>query len=179
MTESAEARTPLPGWDIRVTSHRDLLGALRAFLNDRGYVHRRTAAYSAGFRSELQGERDSPKRDAAYMVVGILLLPTVLLTSLGMTFIRQSRYSFRTVVRIRVEGETGFAAEVDLDMVDTGVADASGAVRVSLHMEAGAARDEGGIWRHTDDRREVAKLADERRRLEQGLSGLLRSIDVL
>lgn len=177
MTESEETRTSPPGWDVRVTSHRDLLGALRAFLDDRGYVHRRAAADSAGFRSELQGEKDLPKRDAAYMVVGIVLLPTVLLTTLGMTFIRQSRYSFRTVVRIGVEGETGFAAKVDLDMVDTEAADASGAVRVSLHVEAGAARDEGGIWRHTDDRREVARLAEERRRLEQGLSELLRSID--
>jgi hypothetical protein len=141
-------------------------------------VHRRTAADSAGFRSELQGEKDLPKRDAAYMVVGIVLLPTVLLTSLGMTFIRQSRYSFRTVVRIGVEGETGFAAGVDLDMADTEAADASGAVRVSLHVEAGAARDEGGIWRRAADRREVARLAEERRRLEQGLSDLLRSIDM-
>ena len=112
------------------------------------------------------------------MVVGIVLLPTVLLTTLGMTFIRQSRYSFRTVVRIGVEGETGFAAGVDLAMVDTEAADASGAVRVSLHVEAGAARDEGGIWRRTADRREVARLAEERRRLEQGLSDLLRSIDM-
>ena len=177
MTESAETRTSPPGWDVTVTSHRDLLGALRTFLNDCGYVHRRTAADSVGFRSELQCEKDSPKRDAAYLAIGILLLPTILLTSLGITFIRQSRYSFRTVVRIGIEGETGFAAEVDLDMVGTEAADASGAVRVSLHVEAGAARDEGGIWRHTDDRREVARLAEERRRLEQGLSELLRSID--
>lgn len=178
MTEAAETRTPPPGWDVRVTSHRDLLGALQAFLSDRGYAHRRTAADSAGFGSELQSVKDLPKRDTAYLVAGIVLLPTVLLTSLGMSFIRQSRYSFRTVVRIRVEGEPGFSAEVDLDMAGATAEHASGAVRVSLHLEAGAARDEGGIWRRAENRREVARLAEERRRLEDGLSALLGSIDM-
>jgi hypothetical protein len=172
---AASRSDPLPpaGWDLRVISCRRLLGSLEELLSARGYVLRPAPAHPAGssaLSSEFVGEKDSPKRDAAYLAVGIALLPTLLLTSLGVRFIRQSRYTFRTVAGIGVEG-------MFRPCPDAGAEDAPADVRVVLQVEAGAAREGGGIWRPTEDRREVARLADERRRLEQDITELLRSME--
>lgn len=176
MAASRSDAPPSAGWDVRVASCRRLLGSLRELLIGRGYVLKSAPALPAGpsfFASELVCEKDSPKRDAAYLGLGIALLPTLLLTNLGVNFIRQSRYTFRTVVRIGVEGTT-------LQCPDAGLEDAPADVRIVLRVEAGPAREEGGgIWRSTDDRREVARLADERRRLERDIAESLRSIEAL
>jgi hypothetical protein len=157
-------------WNVRVSSCPLLLRALQELLVERGYVSdgeqlppEAAAAGPGDFRGEVAGERDSPKRDLPYLVLGIALVPTILLTTLGISFIRQSRYTFRTVVRIGVEGASH---------------EAGGEVRIILQLEAGAARDDGGIWRPTDHRGELAGLAGERRRLEQGVTELLQSMGV-
>ncbi len=173
---SASERDGVPpaAWDARVTSYRGLRASLQELLIGRGYALRSAPAHPAGpsaFSGDFLGEKDSPKRDAAYLAFGIALLPTLLLTSLGIRFIRQSRYTFRTVVRIGVEGKSR-------PFSDAGTEDTPGDVRVVLRVEAGPAREGGGIWRPTDDRREVARLADERRGLEQGITELLRSMEV-
>jgi hypothetical protein len=157
-------------WNVRVSSCPLLLRALQELVVERGYVSdgeqlppEAAAAGPGDYRGEVTGEKDSPKRDLPYLALGIALLPTVLLTTLGISFIRQSRYTFRTVVRIGVEGASR---------------DAGGEVRIVLQLEAGAARDGGGIWRPTDHRGELARLAGERRRLEQRVTDLLRSMTV-
>jgi hypothetical protein len=170
---SGSDRLPPANWDIRVTSCRRLLGSLQEILAGRGYVLRPAPehpAASSALSSELLGEKDSLRRDAAYLGLGIGLLPTLVLTSLGIRFIRQSRYTFRTVAGIGVEGAT-------LPCPDGGAEDAPADVRIVLRVEAGPPREGGGIWRPTDDRREVARLDDERRRLEQDITELLRSME--
>lgn len=174
MAASENDRLPPDGWDLRVASCRRLLASLRELLIGRGYVLRSAPddfAGSSAFSGELLGEKDSLRRDAAYLGLGITLLPTLLLTSLGINFIRQSRYTFRTVAGIGVEG-------APQPCPDAGADDAPADVRIVLRMEAGPPREGGGIWRPTGDRREVARLADERRRFEQDITELLRSMEV-
>lgn len=160
------------GWNVRVASCRSLVDSLRELLVGRGYVLRSAPAepaVSGVFTSEVLAEKDWPRRDAAYLGLGIALLPTLLLTSLGLNFIRQSRYTFRTVAGISVNGMTEICP-------DAGSGDAAADVRIVLHVETGPAREGGGIWRPIDDRSGLARLADERRRLEQDITELLRSM---
>ncbi len=172
-------------WDVRVLSRLALLEALERLLKERGYVPGRELPRPAGAASgsgsseaELRGEKDWPKRDWPYLVFGVALLPTILLTTLGIRFMKQSWYTFRTVVSIGVEGNPRPVPDPDSSQADIGARDVAGEVRVRLQVAAGRARDEGGIWRPTDDEGEVARLSAERRQLEQGISELLRSMDV-
>ena len=173
MAASGSDRLPPAGWDIRVASCRRLLGSLQEILAGRGYVLRPAPehlAASSALSSELLGEKDSLKRDAAYLGLGIALLPTLVLTSLGIRFIRQSRYTFRTVAGIGVKSATR-------PCPGGGADDTPADLRIVLRVEAGPAREGGGIWRPTGDSREVARLADERRGLEQDITKLLRSME--
>jgi hypothetical protein len=171
--------------DIRIASPRKLLSALQALLDARGYIHEyelqetEGAAIdnTAGFKDELLGRRDSPRRDRAYLLFGIILLPTVLLTTLGISFIRQSRYTLRTVVSISVEREPYRAEDSKQVMAQSEVPDAVSNTRVTVELRAGTAKGDMDIWKPADTRREVIRLAAERRLLEEELSALLLEID--
>jgi hypothetical protein len=174
-------------WDVRVASPRKLFRALHDFLDDRGYVHEYeplkaepdAIGGTAVFKSELLGKSDSPRRDWAYLLFGIFLLPTILLTTLGIRFIRQSRYTMRTIARIGVEGEAYLAKGGTQGTVQSEVLDVVSDARITLDVEAGAARDEYKIWRPTENRRELIMVAEERQKLEDDLFGLLLRISQL
>ncbi|MCJ7522906.1 MAG: hypothetical protein MUP21_11935 [Dehalococcoidia bacterium] len=174
-------------WDVRIASSRKLFRALHDFLDDRGYVHEYEPLKAepdaihgtAIFKSELLGKSDFPKRDWAYLVFGILLLPTILLTNLGIRFIKQSRYTMRTIARIGVEGEAYLAKEGAQGTVQSEVLDVVSDARVTLDVTAGAARGEYKIWRPTENKRELIRVAEERQKLEDGLFGLLLRISQL
>ena len=171
-------------WDVRVASPRKLFRALHDFLDDRGYVHeyeplkteRDAIDGCAVFKSELTGKMDSLRRNRAYLIFGIILLPTILLTTLGISFIRQSRYTLRTIVSVSVEGEAYLARDSKRGPVRSEVLDMVSDARVTLELKSGPAKGDAGIWTPSDDRREVTRLAGERQALEEGLSELLLGI---
>ncbi len=168
-------------WDVRVASPRKLFRALHDFLDELGYVHEYEPLKAepdaigsmAIFKSELLGKSDFPRRDLAYLWFGILLLPTILLTNLGTQFIRQSRYTMRTIARISVEGEAYSTRGEAQSPVQSEVLDVVSDARVTLDVTAGPARGEHKIWRPTENKRELRKVAEERQKLEDGLFGLL------
>jgi len=171
-------------WDVRVASPRKLFRALHDLLDERGYVHEYEPLRAepdaidgmAIFKSELLGKRDSPGRDLPYLVFGIILLPTILLTTQGIKLIKESRYTLRTVARISVEGEAYLAKGGTQGTSQSEVLDVVSDARVTIELKAGAARGEYGIWRPADDKRELIRLSEERRRLEEGLSELLLTV---
>ncbi|UCG84367.1 MAG: hypothetical protein JSW38_06020 [Dehalococcoidia bacterium] len=171
--------------DIKVASLRKLLSGLHALLDARGYIYEydpqetEIAAIDniAGFKDGLVSRRDSPRRDRAYLVLGIILLPTILFTTLGISFIRQSRYTLRTVVSISVERETHHAEDNKQGQVQGEVPDTLSNARITVELRAGTAKGDTDIWKPADTRREVIRLVEERRLLEEGLSELLLSID--
>jgi hypothetical protein len=168
-------------WDVRVASPRKLFRALHDFLDDLGYVHEYeplkaepdAIGGTAIFKSELLGRSDFPRRDLAYLWFGVLLLPTILLTNLGINFIRQSRYTMRTIARIGVEGEAYSTRGEPQSTVQSEVLDVFSDARVTLDVTAGPARGEYKIWRPTENKRELRRVAEERQKLEDGLFGLL------
>lgn len=172
-------------WDIEVTSLRNLLRALHDFLNERGYMHEDQLPEAecnaihgmTGFKDELICKRDTTRRDRAYLVFGIILLPTILLTTLGISFISQSRYTLRTIVSISVEGEAHIAENSKQGPVQSEVLNAVSDARITVYLRAGTARGDMDIWKPADTKREVMRLVEERRRLEEGLSELLLGID--
>ncbi len=171
-------------WVVRAASPRRLLLSLHDFLDERGYLceyepseaEPNAGSGPASFKSELIGKRDSPRRDLPYIVFGLLLLPTILLTTLGIQFLKASRYYLRTIARISVEGEAyptrgggqGAAQSEELDVV----CDA----RVTLDMTAGVAQGDYEIVRPTEDKRELVRLAEEQRELQRQLAELLHTI---
>ena len=171
-------------WDIRMASLRKLTGALHDFLYERSYVceyEPSEAEPNAGsgpavFKSELIAKRDSPRRDRAYLVFGLLLLPTILLTTLGIQFLKASRYYLRTIARITVEGEVYPTKGEGRGTFQSGVLDVGSDVRVTLDMTAGVAQGDYEIVRPTEDKRELVRLAEEQRELERQLSELLPTI---
>ena len=171
--------------DIRVASPRKLFSALHDFLDERGYMHEYepleaahdTIGGMAVFKDELLGKRDAPRRDRAYLFVGIILLPTILFTTLGISFIGQSRYTLRTLVSISVEGKPYLAEDSKRGLTQVGEPGVGGNARITVGLRAGTAKGDMDIWKPADTRREVVRLAEERRRLEEGLSGLLLGID--
>ena len=171
--------------DIGSASASKLISALHDFLDERGFIHE-YEPLKAGhdsiddmtvFKHELLGKRDSPRRDRAYLFLGIVLLPTILFTTLGISFISQSRYTLRTLVSISVEGKPYLAEDNEQGPVQGEVPDSGKAARITVALRAGTAKDDMDIWKPADTRREVVRLAEERRRLEEGLSGLLLGID--
>ena len=171
-------------WDVRVASPRRLLLSLQDFLIERGYLceyeppeaEPDAGSGPASFKSELIGKRDSPRRDRAYLVFGLFLLPTILLTTLGIQFLKASRYYLRTIARISVEGEAyptrgGGQGAVQSDELDV-VCDA----KVTLDVTAGVAQGDYEIVRPTEDKRELVRLAEEQRELQRQLAQLLPSI---
>jgi len=168
-------------WDVRVASPRKLFRALHDFLDDRGYVHeyeplkaeRDAIDGCAIFKSELTGKVDSLRRDRAYLIFGIILLPTILLTTLGISLIKQSRYTLRTIISVSVEGEAYLARDSKRGPVRSEVLDVVSDARVTLELKSGLAKGNDGIWKPSDDRREAIRLAGERQALEEGLSQLL------
>lgn len=174
----------LSTWDIRVASPRKLTRALHDFLDERGYVceyEPSEAGPDAGsgvavFKGELIAKRDSPRRDLAYIVFGLLLLPTVLLTTLGIQFLKASRYYLRTIARISVEGKVYPTKGEGRGTFQSGVLDVGSDVRVTLDMTAGVAQGDYEIVRPTEDKRELVRLAEEQRELERQLSELLPTI---
>jgi len=171
--------------DIRVASPRKLFRDLHDFLDDHGYSHKYEPLKAepdairglAVFRSELLGKRESTRRDWLYLIFGIILLPTILLTNLGLQFIRQSRYTFRTAARIGVEGEAYLARESTPGAEQGENLDVVSDARVTFELSAGTARGDYGIWRPTDNRGDQAALEEERQKLEGELSKYLDGID--
>ncbi|TET18048.1 MAG: hypothetical protein E3J81_01015 [Dehalococcoidia bacterium] len=162
-------------WDVRVASPRRLLLSLHNFLDEHGYAHEyepSEAEPNAGsgpaiFKSELIGKRDSPRRDRAYLVFGLLLLPTILLTTLGIQFLKASRYYLRTIARISVEGEVYPTRGGGQGTVQSGELDTVCDARVTLDMTAGVAQGDYEIVRPTEDKRELVRLAEEQRQLSE------------
>ena len=171
-------------WDVRVASPRKLTRALHDFLDERGYVceyEPSEAEPDAGsgmaiFKSELIGKRDSPRRDLAYIVFGLLLLPTILLTTLGIQFLKASRYYLRTIARISVEAELHPTKGGGRGTVQREVLDVVSDARVTLDVTAGVAQGDYEIVKPTEDKRELVRLAGEQRELERQLSELLPTI---
>jgi hypothetical protein len=171
-------------WDVRVASPRKLFRALHDFLDQWRYVHeyeplRAEADALSGtavFKSRLVGKIDTPRRDCPYLAFGIVLLPTILLTSLGMRFIRASRYTQRTVATIGIEGEAYLPRAQVEGAGQNEVPDVISDARITLDITAGAARGDYGIWKPTDVRRELARLAEEKQQLETSLSDLLTEL---
>ena len=171
--------------DIRVASPRKLFRDLHDFLDKHEYMHKYEPLKAepdaidglAIFKSELLGKKDVQRRDRAYLVFGIILLPTLLLTNLGLQFIRQSRYIFRATARIDVEGEAYLAKESTEDAGQSETLDVVSDARVTFELQAGAARGDYGIWKPTDSRRDLAALEEERRMLEEELAEYLSKID--
>ena len=171
-------------WDGRVASTRKLTRALHDFLDERGYVceyEPSGAEPDAGsgvafFKSELIAKRDSPRRDLPYIVFGLLLLPTILLTTLGIRFLKESRYYLRTIARITVEGKVHPTRGGTQGAVQSEAPDVVADVRVTLEVTAGTAQGDYEIVRPTEDKRELARLAKEQRKLEKQLSKLLRTM---
>jgi len=173
-------------WDVRVASPRRLLRSLHDFLDERGYVHEYepTGAEAdaisgvAVFKSELIGKRDSPRRDVAYVVFGLLLLPTILLTTLGIRFLKESRYYLRTIARISVEAELHPTKGGGQGAVRSEALDVVSDAKVTLDVTAGVAQGDYEIVRPTEDKRELMRLAEEQRELQRQLSELLPTIAV-
>jgi hypothetical protein len=171
--------------DVRIASPRKLFRDLQAFLDRNEYTHRIEHLNSesddvdniAIFKGELLGKKDVARRDRAYLWFGIILLPTILLTNLGTQFIRQSRYTFRTVARICVEGEGILARQSTEGAGQNGTPDMISDAGITFELAAGAARGDYGIWKHTDNKRNLAVLEAERTRLEVELSKYLDLID--
>ena len=171
-------------WDVRVASPRRLLLSLRDLLVERGYLceyeppEAETNAVSgpASFKSDLIGKRDSPRRDRAYLVFGLLLLPTILLTTLGIQFLKASRYYLRTIARISVEGEAYPTRGRGQGAVQSDELDVVCDARVTLDMTAGVAQGDYEIVRPTEDKRELVRLAEEQRELQRQLAELLSKI---
>jgi hypothetical protein len=173
-------------WDVRAASPRGLLLSLQDFLVERGYLceyEPPEAEPDAGsgpvsFKSELIGKRDSPRRDRAYLGFGLFLLPTILLTTLGIRFLKASRYYLRTIASISVEGETYPARGRGQGAVQSDELDVVCDARVTLDMTAGAAQGDYEIVRPTEDKRELVRLAEEQRELQRQLAELLPTITV-
>ena len=171
-------------WDLRAASFRNLVARLRDFLDERGYVHeyellKAEVDSTTGvtvFKCRLVGKREIPKRDLPYLVFGFLLLPTIVLTSLGIRFVRESRYSLRTVVNITVEGEGHIANRAAQVSMQSELPDMVMSASVALDVRAGAALGDYEIVRPTEDKHEMMKTAEEQRDLENGLSELLSTI---
>lgn len=171
--------------DIRVASPRKLFRDLHDFLDKHEYAHKYEPLRAepdaidglAIFKNELLGKKDVQRRDRAYLLFGIILLPTLLLTSLGLRFIRQSSYTFRAVARIDVEGEAYLARESTKDAGQSETLDVVSDARITFELQAGAARGDYGIWRPTDSRRDLEALDEERRMLEEELAAYLDEID--
>jgi len=171
-------------WDVRIASPQKLTRALHDFLDERGYLceyepseaEPNAISSKAIFKSELIGKRDSPRCDMAYIVFGLLLLPTILLTGLGIRFLKQSRYYLRTIARITVEGEVYPAKGGGQGAVQSEVLDVVSDARVTLDMTAGVAQGDYEIVRPTEDKRKLVRLAEEQRELERQLSELLATI---
>ena len=185
------ASPKLPGspklykWDVRVASPRKLFRDLHDFLDEHEYEHKYEPLKSepdaidglAVFKSELLGRKDTPRRDWAYLIFGIILLPTILLTTLGIRFIRESRYTFRTIASIGVEGEAYLAKESIQDIGQSETLDVVSDARVTFNVKAGAARGDYGIWKPTDNKNDLTDLEEERNRLEEALSEYFAEID--
>ena len=180
------ASPELPGspklykWDVRVASPRKLFRDLRYFLDEHEYEHKSEPDAIDGlaiFKSELLGRKDTQRRDWAYLIFGIILLPTILLTTLGIRFIKQSRYTYRTVASIGVEGEAYLAKESLQDIGRSETLDVVSDARVTLSLNAGAARGDYGIWRPTDNKHDLTSLEEERDRLEKALSQYFAGTD--
>lgn len=171
-------------WDVRIASTRKLTRALHDFLDERGYVceyEPSEAEPEAGsgvaiFKSELMTKRDSPRRDLPYIVFGLLLLPTILLTTLGIRFLKESRYYLRTIARIALEGEVHPTKGGTQGTVQSEAPGVVADIRVTLEVTAGTAQGDYEIVRPTEDKRELVRLAQERRELEEQLSELLRAM---
>ena len=173
--------------DIKAASQQNLLRVLHGFLDERGYTHKHKSCEaernsidgSTGLKDELIYKRDTSRRDRAYLVLGIILLPTILLTTLGLSFIRESRYTLRTVVSIYVEEEARLSENNMRDSAKGELPDTASDVRVTVHLRAGTAKGGMDIWKPADTRREVSRLAAERRLIEERLSELLLETDML
>ena len=175
----------MPGtWDVRGASPRKLTRALHDFLDERGYVceyeppedEPYAGSGVAIFKSELIGKKDSPRRDIAYIVFGLLLLPSILLTTLGIRFLKESRYYLRTIARISVEGEVYPTKGGEQGAVPSEALDIACNVSVALDVTAGVAQGDNEIVRPTEDKHELVRLAEEQRELERQLSELLPTI---
>jgi hypothetical protein len=172
-------------WDVRVASPRKLFRDLHDFLDEHEYEHKYEPLKSdpdaidglAIFKSELLGRKDTPRRDWAYLIFGIILVPTILLTTLGIRFIEQSRYTYRTVASIGVQGEAYLAKESVQDIGQNEILDVVSDARVTLNLKAGAARGDYGIWRPTDNKHDLTRLEEELNRLEEALSEYFAGID--
>lgn len=173
-------------WDVRAASPRELTRALHDFLDEGGYVceyepsepEPNASSGVAIFKTELIAKRDYPRRDLPYIVFGLLLLPTVLLTTLGIRFLKESRRYLRTIARITVEGEVHPTKGGGQGAVQSEGLDVISDARVTLDMIAGVAQGNYEIVRPTEDKRELARLAEEQRELERHLSELLPTIDL-
>jgi hypothetical protein len=180
-TAKARAGLSTCKWDVRVASPRRLFRALHDFLDEWGYLHEYeplrveadALSGTAVFKSQLLGKIDTPKRDRPYLVFGIILLPTLLLTSLGTRFIRASRYTRRTLATIGVEGEAYLARGEAQGAAQDDVPDVVSDARITLDITAGAARGDFAIWKPTDNKRELARLVEEKRQLEGAISAVL------
>jgi hypothetical protein len=187
MTTQKMGDRPLPRkWDVRIASPRKLFRALHDFLDERGYTHEYeplraepdAISGTAIFKAGLLGKSDSARRDSAYLAAGILLLPAILLTSLGIRFVRQSRYYMRTLVSIGVEGEAYLAKGAAPGVGQNEVLDVVSEVRITLEVTAGVAQYDYDIVKPTDNKRELMALEEERRRLEEDLSEMLTDMDM-
>ena len=171
-------------WDVRAASPQRLLLSLHDFLVERGYLceyelpeaEPDAGSGPASFKSELIGKRDSPRRDRAYLGFGLFLLPTVLLTTLGIQFLKASRYYLRTIARISVEGEAYPTRGRGQGAVQSDELDVVCDARVALDMTAGVAQGDYEIVRPTEDKRELVRLAEEQRELQRQLAELLSKI---
>ena len=106
----------------------------------------------------------------AFSIITIVLIPWAI------QLLKASRYTLRINARIIVEGEAYLAKGGGQDTLQSEVLDVVSDARVTLDVRAGVAHGDYKILRLIEDRRELMKIEEEKRDLENGLSELLLTI---